>query len=48
VFYPAEKYHQDYFKLNPDNGYIQSVSLPKVEKMRAKEKALLKPEYQKM
>ena len=47
VFYPAEKYHQNYFKLNPDNGYIESVSLPKVEKMRVKEKALLKPEFQK-
>jgi len=47
VFYPAEKYHQDYYKLNPDNGYIQAVSVPKVMKMRAAEKAFLKPEFQK-
>jgi peptide-methionine (S)-S-oxide reductase len=45
VFYPAEDYHQNYFKAHPDNGYIEAVSLPKVEKMRAKEKALLKPEF---
>ena len=45
VFYPAEKYHQNYFKLHPDNGYIQEVSLPKVEKMRKMEKAQLKAGY---
>lgn len=47
VFYPAEKYHQGYFKLHGDNPYIQSVSLPKVEKMRKMEKDLLKPEFKK-
>lgn len=46
VFYPAEKYHQNYFKLHPDNPYIQGVSLPKVERMRKMEAAQLKPEYQ--
>lgn len=45
VFYPAEQYHQNYFKLHPDQPYIRSVSLPKVEKMRKMEKAQLKPEY---
>jgi peptide-methionine (S)-S-oxide reductase len=45
VFYPAEKYHQNYYKLHPDNGYIMAVSMPKVEKMRAAEKGLLKPEF---
>lgn len=45
-FFPAEKYHQNYYKLHPDNPYIESVSVPKVEKMRAKEKSLLKPEFQ--
>ncbi len=34
VFYPAEGYHQNYCKLHPDQGYIQQVSLPKVEKLR--------------
>ncbi len=48
VFYPAEQYHQNYFKLHPDQPYIRSVSLPKVEKMRKMEKAQLKPEFAKM
>jgi peptide-methionine (S)-S-oxide reductase len=45
IFYPAEKYHQDYFRLHPDNPYIESVSLPKVERMRKMEKAQLKAGY---
>jgi len=48
VFYAAENYHQGYYKLHPESEYIQSVSVPKVEKMRAMEKAQLKPEFQKM
>ncbi len=34
AFYPAEKYHQNYFSLHPDQPYIQGVSLPKVMKLR--------------
>jgi peptide-methionine (S)-S-oxide reductase len=45
VFYPAENYHQNYYKLHPDNGYIQAVSVPKVEKMRKMVPELLKPEF---
>jgi len=48
VFYPAEAYHQNYYKLHPDDSYIDGVSKPKVEKMRAMEKSQLKPEFQKM
>jgi len=48
VFYPAEQYHQNYYKLHPDDSYIDGVSKPKVEKMRAMEKSQLKPEFQKM
>ena len=43
VFYPAEGYHQNYCKLHPDQGYIQSVSLPKVAKMRKAMAGKLKP-----
>ncbi len=32
VFYPAEDYHQNYFALNPNQGYCQYVIRPKVEK----------------
>jgi len=33
-FYPAEAYHQDYFKKNPTGGYCRAVVAPKVAKAR--------------
>ena len=33
-FYPAEDYHQDYYKKNPYQGYCQIVIAPKVAKFR--------------
>lgn len=33
-FYRAEDYHHNYFELNPQNMYCQSVVRPKVEKFR--------------
>jgi peptide methionine sulfoxide reductase msrA/msrB len=42
-FYPAEAHHQDYAACNPGNPYIRSVALPKVQKVREKFQALLKP-----
>lgn len=45
VLYPAEKYHQDYFRLHPDDSYIQNVSMPKVMKLRENRTAYLKPEF---
>ncbi|HTD98089.1 MAG TPA: peptide-methionine (S)-S-oxide reductase MsrA [Mucilaginibacter sp.] len=47
AFYPAEKYHQGYYRLHGDQPYIAGVSEPKVMKFRKAEKALLKPEFQK-
>jgi peptide-methionine (S)-S-oxide reductase len=47
VFYPAENYHQGYYRSNSDNPYISSVSQPKVMKFRKAMKADLKPEFQK-
>jgi peptide-methionine (S)-S-oxide reductase len=32
-FYPAEKYHQDYFDRNPNAGYCRIVIQPKLEKL---------------
>ena len=43
-FYPAEAHHQNYVCRNPNQGYIEAVALPKVEKVREKFKDLLKPE----
>lgn len=34
AFYPAERYHQGYFKLHPYSLYIHLVSEPKVKKFR--------------
>lgn len=47
VFYPAEKYHQDYYPANQGNGYIQQVSKPKVEKFEKNFTYLLKNKYKK-
>ena len=33
-FYPAEEYHKNYFKLNPDNSYCNFVVRPKVDKFK--------------
>ncbi|MBC8083703.1 MAG: peptide-methionine (S)-S-oxide reductase MsrA [Hymenobacter sp.] len=41
-FWPAEDYHQGYYRLHPDNPYIQSVSVPKVAKFRKAYAQLLK------
>jgi peptide-methionine (S)-S-oxide reductase len=34
AFYPAEDYHQDFLKHNPDNPYIQMNDLPKLEDLK--------------
>ena len=33
-FYPAEEYHKNYFKLNPENSYCTFVVRPKVDKFK--------------
>ncbi|MBI2402104.1 MAG: peptide-methionine (S)-S-oxide reductase MsrA [Gemmatimonadetes bacterium] len=34
AFYPAEEYHRDYYRRNPNQGYCQVVIAPKVAKVR--------------
>lgn len=41
-FYPAEKYHQDYVKLNPNQGYVVGVSIPRFKLAIEKFPELLK------
>jgi peptide-methionine (S)-S-oxide reductase len=41
-FYIAEKYHQDYFRNNPNQAYCQAVIRPKVNKV---EKKLKEPKH---
>jgi peptide-methionine (S)-S-oxide reductase len=36
TFYPAEAYHQEYFKRNPYQGYCMAIIAPKVAKFRKK------------
>lgn len=41
-FWVAEDYHQDYEKLNPNNPYVQKVSVPRLNKFKQKFPKLLK------
>lgn len=41
-FYPAEDYHQEYFKNNPNQPYCQFVVAPKVNKFRKSHADMLK------
>jgi peptide-methionine (S)-S-oxide reductase len=34
TFYPAEDYHRDYYRRNPNQGYCRGVIAPKVAKVR--------------
>lgn len=43
-FYPAEVYHQGYYRAHPDEAYILSVSEPKVEKFKKRMADKLKAE----
>lgn len=44
AFYPAEKYHQDYMRLNPNDPYIVVNDKPKVEALKQKFPQLLVPD----
>ena len=39
-FWPAEEYHQDFFRKNPDYGYCQVVVQPRVDKAKTFVEAL--------
>src|SRR5258705_10805099 len=41
-YYPAEEYHQGYYRQNPDQPYCQAVIAPKIAKLRAKYAGRLK------
>ena len=42
AFYPAEEYHQEFFKSNPNQGYCMAVVSPKLSKFRKNFSAKLK------
>lgn len=41
-FYPAEAYHQDYEKNHPENPYVRSVSIPRLNRFKDRFPELLK------
>ena len=41
-FYPAEEYHNDYFRRNPEQGYCRLVIAPKVAGFRQRFTDMLK------
>jgi peptide-methionine (S)-S-oxide reductase len=45
TFWVAEAYHQNYEKLNPNNPYIQSVSIPRLKRFQERFPELLKEEH---
>ncbi|MCL4109077.1 UNVERIFIED_CONTAM: hypothetical protein GTU68_030989 [Idotea baltica] len=42
AFYDAEEYHQDFERRNPDQGYVKAVSVPRLNRFKAKFPDLLK------
>jgi peptide-methionine (S)-S-oxide reductase len=42
VFFPAEEYHRDYFRRNPEQAYCQAVIAPKVAEFRRQHAARLR------
>jgi peptide-methionine (S)-S-oxide reductase len=44
AFYDAERYHQNYAALHPEQSYIAYVAAPKVEKLKKEFGARLKPD----
>lgn len=43
-FWPAEDYHQEYEALNPNQPYVRSVSIPRLNRFKEKHPELLKQE----
>ena len=46
TFWVGEDYHQDYEKRHPENSYIRNVSIPRLERFKAKFPELLKDSAQ--
>ena len=44
-FWVAEDYHQNYEKLHPNNSYIRNVSIPRLNKFKAKMPEILKDNH---
>lgn len=42
AFYPAEEYHQNFCRRNPNNSYVRAIANPKVEKTKKQYPNLIK------
>ncbi len=45
IFHDAEDYHQNYERLNPQNPYVQNVSIPRLNRFKKKFPELLKKDH---
>ncbi len=44
-FWTAEDYHQNYIEHNPDNSYVQYVSIPEIKEFQKENPQLIKPDH---
>jgi peptide-methionine (S)-S-oxide reductase len=44
-FWEAEDYHQDYIQHNPDQGYVQYVSIPEIKRLQKEYPQYIKPDH---
>ncbi|MDQ2862249.1 MAG: peptide-methionine (S)-S-oxide reductase, partial [Bacteroidota bacterium] len=44
-FWIAEKYHQDYIEKNPNQGYVQAVSIPEIKHFQKEYPQLVKADH---
>lgn len=44
-FWDAENYHQDFIQHNPDQGYVQAVSIPEIKKFQKEFPQLIKKDH---
>ncbi len=44
-FWEAENYHQDFIEHNPDNTYVQYVSIPEIKDVQKQYPQLMKPDH---
>ncbi len=44
-FWPAEEYHQNYVARNPNQGYVQAVSIPEIKHLQKEYPELIKPDH---
>lgn len=44
-FWTAEEYHQNYIARNPNQGYVQAVSVPEIKHLQKEYPELIKPDH---